>query len=334
MNAAAADARATPLVVPRRWWQRVSSWVALAVVLVGLFAPLLANEVPLVARHGGRWSFPAFAHLVGRASPGPQDLSWKQWWSRLPAGGEDFACMPPWSYGPIETDPARARAEPSMGHPCGCDDTGRDVLARLIHGARSVVLLGLPAVLLGMVVGTLLGALAALRAGIADVIVSRLIELFLCFPMLLFLLFVSAFFGNSRVGLVIVMASLFWTSFARIVRGALLSLREREFVHVARGLGVPERRIFTRHLLPQVWSQIGVTAAFCMAAAVVAESTLSFLGLGAGDASSSWGTMLRDGSELAVVGAWHLWFFPAAAIVCVVVCCHVLADRLRRDEIA
>ena len=334
MNALAADARATEVVVHRRWWQRVSSWLALAVLLAGLFAPLLANDVPLVARHDGRWSFPAFADLVGRAGPGPQDLSWKQWWSRLPAAGDDFAWMPPWSYGPAETDLARARAAPSAAHPCGCDDTGRDQLARLIHGARTVVLLGVPAVLLGCVIGTLLGALAGLRGGVLDVLVSRLIELFLCFPSLLFLLFVSAFFGSSRTGLVTVMAALFWTSFARIVRGALLSLRERDFVHVARGFGVPGWRIFTRHLLPQVWSQIGVTAAFCMAAAVVAESTLSFLGLGAGDASSSWGTMLRQGSELAAVGAWHLWFFPALAIVAVVVCCHVLADRLRRDEVA
>jgi len=121
---------------------------------------------------------------------------------------------------------------------------------------------------------------------------------------------------------------LFWTSFARIVRGELLSLRERDFVLIARGLGVSEWRILARHLLPQIRSQIAVTAAFCMASAVVAESTLSFLGLGP-NATSSWGTMLRQGSERAHVGEWHLWLFPTAAIVAVVGCCHALADRLR-----
>jgi peptide/nickel transport system permease protein len=176
--------------------------------------------------------------------------------------------------------------------------------------------------------GTALGLWAGTASGVVDVVVMRLIELFLCFPMLLFLLFSAAFFGSSSFGLSIVMAALFWTSFARIVRGELLSLRERDFVRIARGLGVPEWRIHLCHLLPQVASQIAVTAAFCMAAAIVAESTLSFLGVGPSTASS-WGDMLRQGSQQAAVGAWHLWFFPAAAIVSVVVCCHVLADRLR-----
>jgi peptide/nickel transport system permease protein len=236
--------------------------------------------------------------------------------------------MPPWPYGPGETDPSRFGAGPTLSHPLGNDDTGRDVLSRLVHGAGTAVRIGGTAVLLATLLGTLLGAVAGYRRGFADFAVLRLIEVFLCFPSLLFLLFATAFFGNSSVGIVLVMASLFWTSFARIVRGELLSLRERDFVVVARGLGVPGWRVVTRHLLPQVKSQIAVTAAFCMASAIVAESTLSFLGLG--PQSVSWGTMLRQGSERAHVGDWHLWLFPTLAIVAVVGCCHALADRLRR----
>lgn len=302
---------------------------AAAVLFVGLLAPLLVNDVPLAARVAERWSFPAFADLFGEPPPGPADLSWKQWWSRLSPDDADWALMPPWPYGPLETDMARARAVPSAAHPFGCDDTGRDMLARLVHGAAAAVWIGVPAVLLAALLGTALGAWAGLVGGVVDLLVMRLIELFLCFPTLLFLLFASAFFGSSALGLALVMAGLFWTGFARIVRGELLSLRERDFVLIARGLGVPEWRIVLRHLLPQVWSQIGVTAAFAMAAAIVTESTLSFLGLGAG-AASSWGTMLRQGSQYAAIGAWHLWLFPAATIVAVVVCCHVLADRLQR----
>ncbi len=315
--------------VPRSPWRQCLLWFWVLLLAIGVLAPLVANEVPLMARVEGKWSFPAFADLFGRPGAGPQDLSWKQWWARLPADSEDLAVMPPWSFGPEETDVTRARLRPTMSHWLGCDDTGRDVLARLIHGLRTIVWLGVPAVLLGAFIGTLLGAWAGCRAGIADVVVARLVEVFVCFPPLLFLLFVSAFFGDSRLGLVLVMASVFWTSFARIVRGEVLSLRERDFVHVARGLGVSEWRLVTRHLLPLVRSQIGVTAAFCMASAVVAESTLSVLGLGPGDVASSWGTMLRQGSDLAVVGVWHLWLFPALAIVGVVVSCHLLADRLR-----
>jgi peptide/nickel transport system permease protein len=314
----------------RRWWKHAAVWLGALVVLVGVLAPVIANDVPLVARVGGKWSFPAFADLVGQAPPGPGDRPWKQWWARLPAGSDDFAWMPPWPYGPLETNVARVRLPPSVAHLLGCDDTGRDVFARLVHGAGTVAWFALPAVALGGVVGTLLGAWAASRR-LADVVVSRLIELTACFPMLLFLLFAAAFLGRSGLALVLVMAALFWAGFARVVRGELLGLREREFVRVARGLGVSEWRILTRHLLPQLRSAIGVTAAFGVASAVVAESTLSFLGIGPSGVAASWGVMLKQGAGQAVLGAWHLWLFPALAIAGVVVGCHAIADALRRD---
>lgn len=309
--------------------RRMLPWTCVFLtLLVGLFAPLVANDVPLVAKVDGSYMFPAFADLVGDAPPGPHDLSWKKWWARLPADGDDWAWMPPRPYGPLETNASMFYDEPSLTHPFGNDDTGRDVLARLVHGANTAVSLGLPAVLLAAFIGTLLGAWAALSRGIVDVIVQRLIEVFLCFPTLLFLLFAAAFFGSSSLALITVMVLRFWITFARIVRGEMLSLRERDFVLVAQGLGLSTWRVLTKHLMPQVISSIGVTAAFCMAAAIVAESTLSFLGVGP-NAQSSWGTMLRQGSEHAALGAWHLWFFPSVAIISVVVSCHVLADRLR-----
>lgn len=323
-------AMAGPAVEVRSWWRSLSLWFVGSMLFVGLFAPLLANDVPLVARVAGSWSFPAFADLVGAPPVGPGDLSWKQWWAQLPSDGDDFAWMPPWPYGPNEIDPLRYRLGPCLAHPFGNDDTGRDVLARVVHGASTVAELALPAVLLGMLVGTLLGAWAGYRRGVVEVLVLRAIELFLCFPTLLFLLFAAAFLGNSRHWCVLVMAAMFWTSFARIVRGAVLSLRERDFVLVARGLGQPEWRILTHHLLPQVASQVGVTAAFCLAAAVVAEATLSFLGIGPRGALASWGAMLRQGNEQIVLGVWHSWLFPAAAVVAFVIACHTLAERLRQ----
>lgn len=309
---------------------RLSGYLLALLLVVGCFAPMLANDLPLVARVGGSWSFPAVVDCFGAPPAGPGDLSWKQWWSRLPAGSPDFALMPPWPYGPAETNASLFRAPPSVAHPFGNDDTGRDVLARLVHGAGVAVRIGGVAVAIAALLGTVLGALAGYRRGVADFVVMRLVDVFLSFPTLLFLLFATSYFGDSTAGMVVVMAALFWTSFTRIVRGELLSLRERDFVAVARGLGVSGWRILWHHLMPQLKSQVGVTAAFCMATAVSAEATLSFLGLGPGHAVSSWGTMLRQGTDLAHLGSWHLWVFPTVAILCVVACCHVLADRLRR----
>jgi peptide/nickel transport system permease protein len=315
----------------RSVWRSAPALLLALIALGGVLAPLLANDVPLVARSGGTWLFPAFAELVGDVLPAPGDRTWSEWRAGIRPESRDFALMPPWPHGPLATDLARADAGPSLAHWLGCDDTGRDVLSRLLHGASAMVRLVLPAVLLGGLVGTLLGAWAGCRGGIADVVVSRAIDVFACFPTLLFLLFAASFFGDSRWALVVVLASVFWLAFARVVRGELLGLRERDWVHTARGLGVSEWRIATRHLLPQVSSQVGVTAAFCAASAVVAESTLTFLGLGGGVASS-WGTMLRQGADRAVFGSWHLWAFPALALIVVVVCCHLLADRLRRES--
>jgi len=320
----------------KRFWRsaiwRSGGWptVWLVVVLVvGLLAPMLANDVPWCARVDGQWSFPAVQDLVGNAPPGPGDLDWKRWWARLPRGSADFAVMPPWPYGPLETAIERQGAGPSWTHPLGSDAVGRDQLARLLHGARPAVLLGGSAVLLGGLLGTLLGAFAGLRGGLCDWLLVRAIEVLHCLPMLLLLLVAVAWFGNSALALVLVMALLFWSSFARIVRGELLALREAEFVRTARALGVSELRLLGRHLLPQLRGQIAVTAAFCLASAVLAEAALSFLGFGPGTHGGSWGAMLRFGGGQVLDGPWHLWLFPALAIVVTAVACHALADRWR-----
>lgn len=302
------------------------------IMLLALLAPLLSNDVPLVACVAGQWHFPAVADWFGAASAPPFDGLWRQWHASLPADSVDWACMPPWPHGPYEAVLTRADQAPSLAHPLGTDALGRDMLARLLHGARSSVGGGAIAVLLSMGIGVLLGGLAGLRRGWCDVVVLRLIEVFLCFPSLVLLLFGAAFFGDSWIALIVVMAGVFWTSFARIVRGELLSLRERDFVLVARSLGVPSLQLLVGHLWPQLRSQIAVTAAFCLGTAIAAESTLSFLGLGPGAAGTSWGTMLRLGSERAHVAGWHAWLVPAVAIAGTVVLCHRLAAAVDRDS--
>ncbi len=311
--------------------RRAARWFAWFVVGLVAMGPVLVNDVPLCASVGGTWSFPAFLDLVGATpAPGPDDLSWKQWWTRIPEGSPDWALFPPWPYGPTEANVELMRGGPTVAHPFGNDDTGRDVLARILRGARVTVGASLLGVALGGLLGVLLGALAGLRRGVLDILVQRLIEVFQCFPGVLLLMVVAAFFGSSFLALVVAIGLVMWPSFARIVRGELLSLREREFVVVARDLGIPPGRIVTHHLLPQLRGQIAVTFAFGLAGAIVAESTLAFLGIGPGVQGGSWGSILEQGKANAHLGTWHLWFFPGAWIVLCVVCCHALADGMRR----
>jgi peptide/nickel transport system permease protein len=246
--------------------------------------------------------------------------------------------MPIWPYGPLEVDTARVMAKPSWEHPCGHDDAGRDVLARLIHGARTSMAIGLGAVALAAALGIPLGALAGMTAGgLIDALVLRTIEVFLCFPAFFFALGVMALFGSSALTVTAVLGAIYWTRFARVVRGEFLSLREREFVVIARGLGVPAWRIVLRHMLPLARGPILVAAAFGVAGAVIVETTFSFLGLGPGLRVASWGSMLAQGKVHAHENAWHLWLFPTLAVVSAVLCFNAIADGAlarRRDRAA
>jgi peptide/nickel transport system permease protein len=308
------------------WWPRL----CLGAILFGaVFAPLLANDVPICVRIDGRWQFPAACEWVGAAVPAPDGGSWQRWCERRGAGDADFVLMPPWPHGPAGTDVGRIAARPSAEHPLGNDDTGRDVLARLIHGCATAIGVALAAVAIAGVFGVALGAAAGMAGGLVDAAVLRCIEVCQCFPVLL-LVSTAACLGHSRTGVVLVMAALMWPSFARIVRGELYSLREREFVAAARGLGVGRLRLWFRHLLPQLRGPLFVATAFNVSLAVVMESAMSFFGLG--PPSVSWGGLLAQGRELAHLGAWHLWVFPAAAMLATTLSVHALADRRRRAD--
>jgi peptide/nickel transport system permease protein len=149
---------------------------------------------------------------------------------------------------------------------------------------------------------------------------------------LFFVLAATAFLGSSLSGVVLVLGLLYWVSFARIVRGEVMVLRDREFVRCARGLGVGPFGIITRHLLPNVKGPILVNAAFVAASSIIVEATLSFLGLGPGDTTVSWGKILMQGKQYSHLSAWHLWLFPGLTMVLLLFCLHYLADRIRQGN--
>ncbi|HEU4369489.1 MAG TPA: ABC transporter permease [Methylomirabilota bacterium] len=214
------------------------------------------------------------------------------------------------------------------GRPLGTDLLGRDVLSRLVWGARVSLLIALIATVLGATAGSLLGLVTGYYRGRVDRVVTKLIDIQLAFPFVLLAIAVIAVAGPSIPVLIVVLAIGAWVGHARIVRGLVLSLREREFVQAAMALGAGTPRILFRHLLPEILSVIVVLATFDVGRIIILESTLSFLGLGVQPPTPSWGSDLRDAAAY-VRQAWWTATFPGLAIMVVVLGLNLVGDALR-----
>lgn len=210
----------------------------------------------------------------------------------------------------------------------GSDLLGRDVLSRLLWGARISLSIALAATILGMVVGSAVGLVAGYYRGPVDEALTKLIDVQLAFPFVLLAISVIAVAGPSITVLVVVLAVGSWVGHARIVRGLALSLREREYVQAARAMGAGDARILARHLLPEVTSVILILATFDVGRIIILESTLSFLGLGVQPPTASWGSDLRD-AAVYIRRAWWTAAFPGLAIMVVVLGVNLLGDALR-----
>lgn len=216
---------------------------------------------------------------------------------------------------------------PSAAHWLGQDKLGRDVLSRLFWGARVSLLVGLVAVIVSAVIGTVVGAITGYFGGWIDLVGMRLIDIFLAFPGILLAIALTAVLGPSLRNVVIALSAFGWVPFARLVRGQMLSLREREYVLAAKSLGAAWPRIVFLHMLPGVTGLLVVQASFALAGAILGEAALSFLGLGPQNIPS-WGGMLAEGAEF-LGQAPHLTWAPGLALVAVVLCFNVLGDALR-----
>jgi peptide/nickel transport system permease protein len=213
-------------------------------------------------------------------------------------------------------------------HPLGTDTLGRDVLSRLLHGARISLTVGLAAVLVAGVVGVGLGLVAGYRGGWADDLLMRLGDIQLAFPVLLLGVVVIAVLGASLINIILVLGASGWVTYARIARGETLSLKERDFVAAARALGAPARHVVVRHLLPNLLPSLMVVATFSVARTIIAEASLSFLGLGLPPPAPSWGAMLDEGRNYVTTG-WWLALFPGLAILVLVLAINLCGDWLR-----
>ena len=217
----------------------------------------------------------------------------------------------------------------SMAHLLGTDHVGRDVLSRLIFGARVSMIVGITAVLVAGGIGTLLGIVSGYLGGWADQVVMRVTDTWLALPALTFAIFLAAIVGPSELNIIVILGLVYWTRYARVIRGEVLSLKQREFVRLAIVAGCSKRVIMWRHILPNVINSAVVLATLMLGVVIVTEASLSFLGVGVPPPKPAWGLMMADGKKGLMVGYWWLTVLPGICIMLMVLSANLLGDWLR-----
>jgi peptide/nickel transport system permease protein len=323
------------------------------IVFTALFAPLIANDRPIAVSYKGHTRFPAFTTYVDvwvpwqsmRNSmkswkvgggfpfadnwPELEGRSWKQAMAENPAD-VSWSISPPVPWHPTQIDKAALKQHPSResGHWLGTDDQGRDVLARIIHGAVVASLVGIVAMGIATTIGLILGVTAGFVGGKVDLVLSRVTEIVMCFPTFFLIIAVISFLERSILNIMAVIGLVSWTGIYRLVRGEVLKVKALDYVMAAHALGVPTRRLMFRHVLPNAVAPVFVSVAFGVAGAVLTETSLSFLGFG--DSSlPSWGEIVSQGRQYVVEGLDYLVFWPGAAIFVTLTAFNLFGQGLR-----
>lgn len=368
-------------------WTAVTGFILIILMLaVAVFAPLLANRLPLLVIKDGSVSFPFFPALFSTDSPEifvektfnffllylplaalaalgmkfwnirrkpviylslavivslpfflfsppPDRISWKEKAKEIRAAG-GIVVFPPVACGPFETG-GTPYEKPSWEHPAGVDHAGRDVMARMIYGARVSTAVGFLATLISLIIGTFMGLFTGYKGGKTDLIIMRFVEIIICFPTFLLLLILMSImldYGSRQSILLVILVIGFtggWPGLCRLVRGETLKQRSLPYIAAAETLGVPVRRILFVHILPNVSGPIFVTFTFDVAGAILAESSLSFLGFGVQDPAASWGELLRQAFPDPLT-YWHLTLWPGLAIFLAVCAFNFAGEGLRK----
>jgi peptide/nickel transport system permease protein len=235
----------------------------------------------------------------------------------LPVKGAEMFAPPFWMEG------GRAST------PLGTDFQGRDVLSRLIYGARVSLIVGLMGTLVAGSIGTAMGILAGYVGGWVDQIIMRVTDAWLALPAIVFAIFLAAMVGPSMWNIIVILGAVYWTRYARVIRGEVLTLREREFVKLAEIAGASTGRVIKRHILPNVMNTATVLASLTVGVVIIAEASLSFLGVGVPPPQPAWGLMLSEARPTLMAGQWWLTVFPGACILLIVLATQLFGDWLR-----
>jgi peptide/nickel transport system permease protein len=266
-----------------------------------------AREAPLAAvvLLGGLTLVAVFADLIAPYDP------------TLPVAGADIFDPPFWMEGG------------RWSTPLGTDFQGRDILSRLIHGARVSLIVGLMGTLVAGGIGTAMGIISGYVGGWVDQIIMRVTDAWLALPALVFAIFLAAMLGPSMWNIIIILGAVYWTRYARVIRGEVLTLREREYVKLAEIAGASRLRVIKRHILPNVMNTATVLASLTVGVVIIAEASLSFLGVGVPPPQPAWGLMLSEARPTLMAGQWWLTVFPGACILLIVLATQLFGDWLR-----
>ncbi len=258
----------------------------------------------------------------------PRIVDYGKWRAMDAAGEIEWAVYAPIRYSPTDRLAGQARKAPTGEHWFGTEANGSDVLSRIIHACRIAMAIGFIATGISLVIGVVLGGLMGYFSGVVDMIGMRLVEIFEAIPTLFLLLICVAFFGRNLYVMMAIIGLVGWPGYCRFIRAEFLKLRQQDFVHAARACGLPLRSILFRHMLPNGVAPVLVSASFGIASAILAEATLSFLGLGLVE-EPSWGQMLNQSLSSAGTFEWWIALYPGLAIFLTVFAYNLIGESLR-----
>jgi len=328
--------------VPNTYWKMVGYhfkkrklavfglWITIFLFFIAIFAPLLANDKPIVFYYQGNVYFPVFsgADKVG-------SFVWRDMKKKAPfvyqhvTGKEEaIAIWPLVKYSPTEYNLLESLSPPNARHWFGTDDNGRDVLSRMIYGAKISLKVGFVAVGIALIIGIWLGAMAGYFGGWTDIVISRAIEIMLTIPTFFLIIAIIAVKGSSIYNIMAVIGLTGWMGIARSVRAEFLKLKQLDFIMALRALGASHKRIIFLHMLPNAMAPVLVSAVFGIAGAILTESSLSFLGFGVQPPTPSWGQILSQ-SRAYIEFAWWLTIFPGFAIFMSITAYNLVGEGLR-----
>lgn len=305
----------------------VAFYVVIFLILIAVFADLLANNKPIYAKYKGEIYFPVLKEYL-------VDLGLSKWepellnvdWKTLDL---ESSVWPPVKFYYSDVDLFNNLAAPSIenGHYLGTDQIGRDILSGLIHGSRISLSVGFVAAGISVLIGIILGALAGFYGGNVDIVIMRFIEIMYLFPSFFLIITIVALYGSSIWFIMAAIGLTFWTGDARLTRGEVLKVRNMDYIAAATSLGLKNRRIIFRHVLPNALAPVLVSAPFEVAGAILTEAGLSFLGFGVAATTVTWGSVLSEARG--ATSSWWLAIFPGFMIFLTIVAYNLVGEGLR-----